>query len=77
MRTAPVLKSLQETKCSLACVVHNMIEDVKQYLHSGTLKSTFGVETDHLLSRLENAEKERVISNFQDLFSISFSKLNN
>ena len=53
-----------------------MMEDVKQYLHTGTSKSTFGVETDRLLSELENTERERVISNFQDLFSTSFSKLN-
>jgi len=68
-----VLTSLEETKSPLACVVYNMMEDVKQYLHTGTSKSTFGVETDCLLSELENTKRERVISNFQDLFSTSFS----
>ena len=48
----------------------------KQYLHAGISKSTFGLETDRLLSELKTAEGERVISNFQDLFSVSFSKLN-
>ena len=53
-----------------------MMEDVKQYLHTGTSKSTFVVETDSLLFELENRASERVLSNFQDLFSISFLKLN-
>ena len=52
------------------------MEDVKQYLHIGTTKSTFGVETDCLLFELENTERERVISNFQDMFCTSFSTLN-
>ena len=39
-----VLTSLKETKCLLSCVVYNMMEDVKQYLHADTSKSTFGVE---------------------------------
>ena len=45
-----------------------MIEDVKQYLHTGVSKSIFGVETDCLLSQPENTERERVIANFQDFF---------
>ena len=52
------------------------MEDVKQYLHAGISKSTFGLETDRLLSEPKTAERERVISNFQDLFSVFFSKLN-
>ena len=50
--------------------------NVKQYLYIGTSNSTFRVETDHLLSKLQYTERERVISNFKDLFSTSFSKLN-
>ena len=45
-----VLTSLEETKSPLACVVYDMMEDVKQYLHAGISKSTFGLETDRLLS---------------------------
>ena len=56
-----VLTSLEETKSLLAYVVYNMMGDVKQYLHTGTSKSTFDVETDRLLSDLENTERERVI----------------
>ena len=63
-----VLTIFDKTKFPLACVVHNMMEDVKQYLHNGTSKSTFGVESDCLLSELENIERKRVNSNFQDLF---------
>ena len=47
---------LEETKSQLACVAYNMMEDVKQYLHTGTSKSTFGVDTDHLLSELGERE---------------------
>ena len=59
MRTAPirqVFASLEKTKSPLAYVVYNM-ENVKQYLHTGTSKSTFGIETGHL-SKLENKEGE-------------------
>ena len=49
-----VLTSLEETKSLLVCVVYNKMEDIKQYLHIGTTKSTFGIEIDHLLSELEN-----------------------
>ena len=70
------LTSLEETKSPLAGIVYNMMEDVKQNLHAGISKSTFGFQTDRLLSELKTAERERVISNFQDLFSVSFSKLN-
>ena len=52
------LTSLEETKFPLACVVYNMMEDVKQYLHAGISKSTFGLETDCLLSELKTAERE-------------------
>ena len=69
------LTILEEIKSLLAGVVYNM-EYVKQYLHTGTSKSTFDVETDCLLSKLENTERERVILNFQSLSSMYFSKLN-
>ena len=50
------LTSSKETKSPLACVLYNMMEDVKQYLHAGISKSTFGLETDRLLSELKIAE---------------------
>ena len=51
-----VLTSLEETKSPFACVVYNMMEDGKQYLHTGTSKSILGLEIDHLLSELENTD---------------------
>ena len=47
------LTSLEEIKSPLACVVYNMMEDVKQYLHAGISKSTFGLETDRLPSEIK------------------------
>ena len=38
-----------------------MIEDVKQYLHTSTSKSTFDEETGHLLSELDNREGENYL----------------
>ena len=51
-----------------------MMEHVKWYLHTGTSKSTFVIETDSFLSELENGQRERFILNFQDLFSTYFPK---
>ena len=50
--------TLEETRSLLVCVICNMMEDVKQNLHTGTSKSVFSVETDHLLSEQENTEGE-------------------
>ena len=50
-RLIKALTGLEETKSPLACVVYNMMEDVKQYLHAGISKSIFGLETDRLLSK--------------------------
>ena len=73
-RLIKAFTSWEETKSPLAWVVY-MMEDAKQYLHAGISKSTFRLETDRLLSELKTAEREKVISNFQDLFSVSFPKL--
>ena len=55
------LTSLEETKSPLACVIYNMKVVVNNivYLHAGISKSTFGLETDCLLSELKTAEWER------------------
>ena len=57
-RLIKALTSLEETKSPLACIVYNMMEDGKQYLHAGISKSTFGLETDRLLSELKTADRE-------------------
>ena len=44
-------------KSLLACIVYSMMEDVKQCLHIGASKSTFGVETDCFISELENRKR--------------------
>ena len=64
IRLITVLSSLEETKSPLVCIVYNIMKDIKQYLHAGTSKSRFGVETSCLLSERENTERERVTSNF-------------
>ena len=76
MAVKTALPTLEETISSHICVVYNMMEDIKQCLLTGTSKSTFGLETDSLLSELENTLKEKIVLNFQAFFSRSFSKLN-
>ena len=53
-----------------------MMEYIKQYMYTGTSKSTFSLETENLLSELENTERRRIILNFQDFFQHIFLKLN-
>ena len=36
-----------------------MMEDLKQYLHIGSSKSTFGEKTNRFLSELENTQRGR------------------
>ena len=57
IRLIKALTSLEETKSPLVCVVYYVMEDVKQYLHASISKSTFGLETDRLLSELKTSEK--------------------
>ena len=61
-----LIKVLTSSKETLACVAYNM-EDIKQYLYTGTSKSTFGQETDYLLPKRES--RRRRSSQISKIFS--------
>ena len=70
-----VLTSLEAKDTPLACTVYNTLEDLCSYLKSGTTKSTFGQETDRLMSKLTQAEKKKMIKSFQGVFKLAHKKL--
>ena len=55
-RLMMVLTSL-EAKGPLACTVYNTLEDLRSYLRAGTIKTSFGEETDRLLDKLPMEKK--------------------
>lgn len=45
--------------------------NVKHYLDTEMSKTTFGQETDHPLSELKNAKRNRVVRNFKDFIKLN------
>ena len=57
-----VLTALEEKATPLPCKVFNYLEDLKMYLRVGCVKTSFGTETDQLLSKLPEPDgKEHTI----------------
>ena len=59
----------------LACSVFNIIEDFKAHLKAGITKSSFGPRTDQHLEALPVPERRKAIKSFQEVFKLSFEKL--
>ena len=70
-----VLTSLEVKGSPLACAVYNTLEDLRSYPRAGTIKTSFGEETDHLLNKLLIEKKRAHIKSFQAVFSLSLRKL--
>ena len=62
-RLMMVLTSL-EAKGPLACTVYNTLEDLRSYLRAGTIKTSFGEETDRLLEKLPMEKKRAQVKSF-------------
>ena len=60
-----VLTSLEVKGSPLACTVYNILEELRSYLRAGTIKTSFGEETDHLLNKLPIEKSERISSHFK------------
>ena len=73
-RLMMVLTSL-EAKGPLACTVYNTLEDLRSYLRAGTIKTSFGEETDRLLEKLPMEKKRAQVKSFQVIFGLSLRKL--
>ena len=74
-RLMTVLTSLEAKNTPLACSTYNTLEDLSSYLQAGTTKISFGNETDQLLGRLGQPERNKAIKSFQKVFQMSFEKL--
>ena len=75
-RLATVLTSLEASKTPLACTLYNTMEDLKTYLQAGTTKTSFGPKTDQILEELSVSSKRKAVKCFQEVFQLSFEKLN-
>ena len=51
------------------------MEDLKMYLRAGIDKTTFGTETNRLLSKLPETERKKQIKDFHEVFRLSSKKL--
>ena len=74
-RIMSVLTSLESKETPLACTVYNLLEDLRAYLKTSSMKTSFGTETDRLLAKLPVQEKRKKIKSFQEVFSLSLRKL--
>ena len=74
-RIMSVLTSLESKETPLACTVYNLLEDLRTYLKTSSMKTSFGIETDRLLAKLPVQEKRKKIKSFQEVFSLSLRKL--
>ena len=74
-RIMSVLTSLEAKETPLACTVYNLLEDLRAYLKTSSMKTSFGTETDRLLAKLPVQEKRKKIKSFQEVFSLSLRKL--
>ena len=69
-----VLTALKGNNTPLACKAFNYLEDLKMYLRSGIQKTTFGTETDQLLSKLTQQERKKQVKSFQEVFRLENTK---
>lgn len=53
----------------------NYMEDLRMYLKGGIQKTTFGTETDRLLSKLPESQRKKQVKSFQEVFRLSSKKL--
>ena len=70
-----VLTALEGKTTPLACKAFNYMEDLRMYLKAGIQKTTFGTETDRLLSKLPESERKKHVKSFQEVFRLSSKKL--
>ena len=70
-----VFTSLEAKEVLLACTVYNLLEDLWVYLRDGISKSSFGAEMDRLLAKYPSEQKRKHIQSLQNVFKLSFQKL--
>ena len=56
-RLMTVLTAFGEKETPLACKAFNYLEELKMYLRAGCDKTSFGTETDRLLSKLASSKR--------------------
>ena len=66
-----MLTALEEKKIPLACKV----EDLVAYLKAGSIKNSFGTETDRILTKLTESGRKKCIKSFQNVFALSVKKI--
>ena len=49
---------------------------INKYLQAGTTKTSFGPKTDQILEKLSVSSKRKAVECFQEVFRLSFEKLN-
>ena len=74
-RLITTITSLESKEVPLACTVYNTMEDLRAFLKAGITKTSFGPESDRLLSKLQAPERKRAIAWFQKAFRLSAAKL--
>ena len=74
-RLMDVITSLEERKRPLACLVYNLLEDLRSYLCAGSTKENFGTNTDLCLSKFSQPEKKKHLKSFQGVYKLAESKL--
>ena len=70
-----VLTSLESQSTPLACLVYNLLEDLRSYPKAGISKTSFGEETNRLLEFFSADEKKKHIKFFHTVFHLSLQKL--
>ena len=71
-----VLTSLVSQSTPLACLVYNLLENLRLFLKAGGSKTSFGEEiTDRLLEKFSADEKKKHITSFHIIFCLSLRKL--
>ena len=75
VRLMTVLTTLEIKKAPLACIVYNLLEDLRLYLITSCTKTTFGTETDRLLAKLSEPERMKQIKSFHKVFNLYMKKL--
>ena len=63
-----MLTALEEKETPLACKAFNYLDNLKMYLRAGCEKTSFGTETDRLLSKLPEPDRKEQIKSFQKVF---------
>lgn len=67
-RLITILTALEVKTTPLACKAFNYMEDLRMYLKAGIHKTTFGTETDRLLSKLPESQNKKHVKSFQEVF---------